>query len=161
MIYSRRIFLCVLCGLIFISCGVHKNSAYTDFETKCIGTELDGSYTLRASGRARNAADAYVQAGKQAVQDVLFTIIPCVSGVSAQSAIKPLLTEVNAKEKYESFFAKFFADNGEYLKFMSMKEKRIFSSRYSKTNTQTVCVTTVCVDRIKLKEYLRENGILK
>ena len=122
MIYKKRVFLCVtICGVL-LSCGVHKNSAYTDVETKCIGTELDGSYTLRASGRARNAADAYVQAGKQAVQDVLFTIIPCVSGVGAQSMLKPLLPEVNAKEKYESFFAKFFADNGEYLKFMSMKE---------------------------------------
>ena len=68
---------------------------------------------------------------------------------------------VNAKEKYESFFAKFFADNGEYLKFMSMKEKRVLSSKYSKTDAQTVCITTVCVDRIKLKEYLQENGILK
>ena len=65
------------------------------------------------------------------------------------------------EEKYESFFAKFFADNGEYLKFMSMKEKRVLSSKYSKTDAQTVCITTVCVDRIKLKEYLQENGILK
>ena len=154
--------LCLLFSIILLTaCGVHKNSAYTDVETKCIGTELDGSYTLRTSGRARNAADAYVQAGKQAVQDVLFTIIPCVSGVGAQIMLKPLLPEVNAKEKYESFFAKFFADNGEYLKFMSMKEKRVLSSKYSKTDAQTVCITTVCVDRIKLKGYLRENGILK
>lgn len=156
-----KIFTLCLSLIFIVGCGIHKTSAYIDLETKCIGTELDGTYTLKASGRARNAADAYVQAGKQAVKDILFSLIPCTSGMGNQTSIKPLILEVNAQEKYEEFFAKFLADNGDYLKFMSMKEKKSFGSKYSKTNTQTVCTTVVCVDRINLKKYLKENGIIK
>ena len=151
--------MCVVC-MVLVSCGTHKTSAYVDFETKVIGSELDGSYTLRVSGRGRNAADAYVQAGKQAVYDVMFTLIPVQSGV-AEKNLKPLLLEVNAKEKYEAYVNALLKDNGEYLEYMSMKEKRSLSSSYSKTNAQTVCVTTVCVYRNKLRERLVKDGIIK
>ncbi|MBO5850517.1 MAG: hypothetical protein J6Q47_04475 [Paludibacteraceae bacterium] len=144
---------------LLIGCGPKKSQAYYDYKTKVIGTELDGSYTLRSWGRARNAADAYVQAHKQAVYDVLFTGVEPAS--NGQSYLKPLIFEPNAREKYEDYFNAFFADGGEYKKFASIKEKRVLSSNYARTDVQSICETTVCVWRTKLRAKLIEDGIIK
>ena len=145
----------IFCG---IGCAVHKTSAYSNYETLIIGTELDGSYTLRVCGKARNSLDAYVQAGKQAVKDILFKNLFFTN--TKDSPLKPLLLTPNAEQKYEDYFNAFFADGGEYQNYMSMKEKRVGSSKFSKTDAQATCITTVCVYRSKLKQKLIEDGIL-
>lgn len=155
---KKLLFLAAI-TLLIASCGSQKSQTYYDYKTMLIGTELDGSYTLRSWGRARNAADAYVQAHKQAVYDIVFTGVQPASG--NLQALKPLLLEVNAKEKYEDYFNAFFADHGAYTKFSSIKEKRVFTTRYDRTNTQTTSETTVCVWRAKLKQQLIDDNILK
>ena len=59
------------------SCSKHttqiaSSAAYANFETRCLGTEQDGSQTLRAWGKGVSKADAIEQAKKNAVADVLF-----------------------------------------------------------------------------------------
>lgn len=154
------IFICLalLMAIGFIECATHKTSAYSNYETLIIGTELDGSYTLRVCGKARNSVDAYVQAGKQAVKDVLFKNLFFTN--TKDSPLKPLLLTPNAEQKYEDYFNAFFADGGEYRNYMSMKEKRIGSSSFTKTDAQATCITTVCVYRSRLKQKLIEDGIL-
>ena len=149
--------------LLSAGCGTRKSQAYYDQKSKVIGTELDGSYTIRAWGRARNAADAYVQAQKQAVYDVIFSEIQFVSGQAPSSTgvLRPLIYEVNARQKYEDYFNAFFADGGEYKNFCSMKEKRQLSTNYSKTDSQTTAQVTVCVWRAKLRDKLTADGIIK
>ncbi|MBR1809277.1 MAG: hypothetical protein IJ776_07815 [Paludibacteraceae bacterium] len=149
--------------LLLAGCGTRKSQAYYDQKSKVIGTELDGSYTIRAWGRARNAADAYVQAQKQAVYDVIFSEIQFVSGQAPSSTgtLRPLIFEVNARQKYEDYFNAFFADGGEYKDFSSMKEKRQLSTNYAKTDAQTVAQVTVCVWRARLREKLIADGIIK
>ncbi len=159
LIAAATIALMALVG----SCGSRKSQAYYDQKSKVIGTELDGSYTIRAWGRARNAADAFVQAQKQAVYDVIFTEIQFVSGQAPSSSgvLRPLIYEVNARQKYEDYFNAFFADGGAYKQFSSLKEKRDFSTNYSKTDTQTTAQVTVCVKRTELKQRLIADGIIK
>ena len=154
------IFICLalLMAIGFIECATHKTSAYSNYETLIIGTELDGSYTLSVCGKARNSVDAYVQAGKQAVKDVLFKNLFFTN--TKDSPLKPLLLTPNAEQKYEDYFNAFFADGGEYRNYMSMKEKRIGSSSFTKTDAQATCITTVCVYRSRLKQKLIEDGIL-
>ena len=153
----------VVIAALAAGCGSQKSQAYYDQKSKVIGTELDGSYTIRAWGRARNAADAYVQAQKQAVYDVIFSDIQFVSGQAPSSSgvLRPLVYEVNARQKYEDFFNAFFADGGDYKKYSSMKEKRQMSTNYSKTDSQTIAQVTVCVWRNKLKQRLIDEGIIK
>ncbi len=139
-----------------MSCGTVKSTAFMDYHTQYIGSELDGSITVRSFGKARNALDSYEQAQKQAVYDIVFTEIHKKDG----STIKPLLLEINAKEKYEDYFNAFFKDDGEYKNYCSMKEKRYLSSRWARTNAQSVCETTVCVYRNTLKEKLIKDGII-
>ena len=82
------------------SCSKHttqiaSSAAYANFETRCLGTEQDGSQTLRAWGKGVSKADAIEQAKKNAVADVLFKGIkdngPCNT--------TPLVLEVNARER--------------------------------------------------------------
>lgn len=151
--------LLIVALLSLCSCGSHKTVAYSATKTTCIATELDGSYTLRVEGRGRNAADAYNEAGKQAVYDMLFTTIVWRSG--ATKNIQPIfVTMKRAYTDNRTYFNQFFADGGEYENYMSMKEKRELSNIYHRTNAQTVCVTTVCVYRDRLVEKMIADGIL-
>ncbi len=151
---------CIICSIFLCSCGTKRTTAYSSIKTSCIATELDGSFTLRIEGRGRNAVDAYKDAGKQAVYDILFTSIPCKNGMT--KTIHPVFVGMRCSyEKNEAYFNTFFADGGEYEKYVSMKEKRELTSIYQRTNAQTACVTTVCVFRDKLREKMIQDGILE
>ena len=150
--------ICV-CSLMFSGCVTYHHTAYYDFKTKLIGSEMDGSCTVTAWGRARNALDAYKQAQKQAVYDIVFTgVEPQTSNLTRQL---PLLIEVNAKDKYQDYFENFFIDEGEYSEYCSMKDKRWRSSDFYRSDNQVVCKTTVIVYRSKLKSKLIKDRIIK
>lgn len=144
--------------MVFAGCGSKKSQAYYDYKSKVIATELDGSYTIRAFGRARNAVDAYEQARKQAVRDVIFT---GVDGVGNQNRLSPLCYDMNAQTKYEEYFAAFFADGGEYTKYANFKEKHVETSRWARTEAGSLAEVTVCVNRLALKKKLQADGIIK
>lgn len=146
-------------AMLLTACGVQNSQAYYDYKSQLIGSEMDGTYTIRAYGRARNAVDAYVQARKQAVSDVLFEGVQAASGNLTN--LRPLLLDKNAKTRHEDYFNRFFADGGEFEQYASMKERRLMSSKYARTHAQSVAQVTVCVDRAALKQKLINDGILK
>ena len=91
--------------LVFAGCSSKKSvSSYHSFESECLGVELDGSETLRAWGRGKNRTDAIEQAKKNAVRDVLFK---GVAAGSRECSVRPLVTEVNAQERY-AYYGTFF-----------------------------------------------------
>lgn len=155
---KTKLLLCALAATLLIGCGARRSEAYYDYKTQLIGSELDGSYTLLSWGRARNAVDAFQQAQKQAVYDVIFTGIV---GNASNRSLKPLVLEVNARERHEDYFNAFFADRGPWKQYCSLKEKRIFSTDYARTGTQSLCQTTVCVYRSQLRQRLIQDGIIK
>ncbi len=131
------------------------------YKTECMGVELDGSQTLKAWGNGRNRSDAVDQAKKNALRDVLFNGI--TEGKN-ECNMKPLIFEVNAQEKYEDYFNKFFADGGEFKNFISLRDERIFDkiSRDKKKARQSVTHGLIVrVLRTELKEKLIADGILK
>lgn len=160
-----RISFILLTALIVVSCSVSKNAKiagnYT-FETECIGVELDGSQTVKAWGQGRNRTDAIEQAKKQALKDVLFHGI---NNGKSDCSNKALLLEVNAEEKYENYFAKFFTDEGEFLNYVSYEDanpKHIESTKErKKAGSQEYYGLIVRVQRMKLKEKLISDKIIK
>ena len=76
------------------------------------------------------------------------------------SMAKPLVFDKNAREKYEDYFNAFFADHGEWTKYCSLKDRRLFSSTYQRTRTQMVQDVTVTVKRADLKRKLQADGII-
>ena len=138
-----------------------KNAGNYAYKTECMGVELDGSQTLKAWGNGRNRSDAVDQAKKNAIRDVIF------SGISEgkqECNVKPLIFEVNAQEKYEDYFNKFFADGGEFKNFISLRDERIFDkiSRDKKKARESVTHGLIVrVLRTELKEKLIADGIIK
>ncbi len=152
-------FSILLIAMTLAGCGVRSLQAFYNYESKIISTELDGSYNIRAFGRARNAVTAYDEARKQAVYDMLFNGIQ--SGNSRVSDLRPLMLEVNAKEKYEDYFNVFFSDGGAYRDFTSLHDTRIITERWHNNRLQVVVQVSITVDRKALKQKLINDNILK
>lgn len=146
-------------GLTFAACNQSKNlGGYYTYETECLGSELDGSYTLRAWGIGRNQVDALAQARKNAVRDVIFKGVP--KGKS-DCEIRPILLEVNAEETYRDYFNRFFADGGEFENYVNYKDKRVSTFHRERTEDEIKYGVTVRVLYSRLVDKLRADGILK
>ncbi len=125
----------------------------------CQNVELDGSITVRVTGSGRNRSDAMDQARKNAVYNVIFKGVKTEDRNAVVS--KPLVYEVNAEEKYQTFINSFFNDYGEYINFVSMADRRLTTSTKEKTGSQVVWTTTVRVLRPELQQYLIKMNVIK
>ena len=141
------------------SCGVYKAPSYADPKPTIIGSELDGSYIIKCQAKGRNAAEALTEVRKRATYEVVFHGVQ--SATSSVQSIHPIITEVNAKEKYAEWSNAFFADGGEYLNYSSKRDRRSGSSKFYRNNEQITCEGIVRVDAAGIKALLKENGILK
>ena len=126
-------------------------------ETECISKEMDGSITVRVWGTGRNRSDALEQAKKQAVYDVLFKGI---TRGNTDYNMRPIMTEVNARQRYQDYFDIFFMDRGEYRKYISMEDKRAGSTRTRRNYRDVTVGTTVRVLVPQLRARLKEDGLL-
>lgn len=133
----------------------NSNIGYYTIESECLGSELDGSITLRAWGTGRNRFDAVDQAKKNALREVIFKGIRKGSPECNQ---RPLLPEVNAEMKYEDFFNRFFSDRtDDYKKFCSGKDERLDNKIFRRGMGDSKMVTYSVIVRIlraELKDYL-------
>lgn len=151
----------LLLGIFLLSsCGTKKSSlgAFYSYETECLGTEYDGSLTLRAWGEGNSRTDAIEQAKKKAVRDVIFKGI--TRGVNDYN-MRPLMLEANGAEKYQDYFNRFFADKGEYTRFVNMKDEKSNSKQQMENRQVYKYGVTVRVLRAELKKKLQEDGIIK
>ena len=148
-----------IASLVLVGCGVRSSQTFYNYDSHIISTELDGSYNIRAFGRGRNAVVAYDEARKQAVYDVLFNGVQ--SSNSRVSSLKPLMLEVNARERYEDQFNAFFADGGAYREFTSLHDTRILTENWHNSKLQVLVQVSITVDRKGLKQKLIEDNIIK
>ncbi|MBQ3172690.1 MAG: hypothetical protein IJB03_05690 [Alistipes sp.] len=158
---KRIISLVVAAGaMLFVSCNQQlvTNEAFHPVKCEFLNAEGDGSITLRAYGQGRHRGDAIEQARKNAVREVMLVGVN-VPGDHVMS--RPLITEVNAEEKYAAFLNDFFKDDSDYKQFVSKRDRRHNSNEKHWSGTQMKISTTVRVLRADLEQYLRENGIIK
>ena len=156
---SNNIIIYCFILLFAIGCASSKvsTSSYYASTTTYMNDEGDGSITVRAYGHGRNRSDAIEQAAKNAVRDVIF------KGVNVPNnplLSKPLVTTVNAEEKFQDFFNEFFTDGGAYTQFVSSEDRRFGSNNKEKNSMQVKFAATIRVLRADLKKYLMNNGII-
>ncbi len=121
-----------------------------------LGSEMDGSVVLRAWGQGHSRSAAMEQAKKQAVYDVIF------EGVrKGQCNFKPLLFEVNAREKYQAYFDKFFSKGGDYEQFLKMDATKMGSGVKAESKTRDSYALVVRVLRADLEKKLIADNILE
>lgn len=139
------------------SLQAQTHAIYDRSSIKCMGVELDGSQTLRVLGYGRNRADAKEQAMKNAVWAVVFDGIR--DGVAGCN-MRPLVTEVNAKERYEDYFNLFFADGGDYKKYVSLRDTKTRSADRKKDKVGYSYEMTIRVERAQLKARLKADNVI-
>ncbi len=139
------------------SCSVTYQKIPTT-DTLCISNELDGTVTLRIWGLGRTFKDATDQAKKNAVNEVIFNGVRN-GNVSYTQA--PLVSEANARTKYESYFNSFFRDDGPYADFVSNADSRSFSKTMKLSKVQRAVCITIRVLRPQLQQKLRDDGIIQ
>jgi hypothetical protein len=134
------------------------SSTYSTFqlETTSLGITNSGVHTLRAWGKGATKAKAIEQAKKNAVYDIIF------KGISGgnSSDYKAIVTEVNARERYQEYFDRFFADGGEYQNFVTESSNNDNSRVNSKGDSRVCYGVVVDVDRSALRRQLLNDGIL-
>jgi hypothetical protein len=157
------IYLVSSCILILYSCGGFKGrhsstSGYYTFQTECLGTEYDGSVTVRSWGKGRNRIDAIEQAKKEAVRTILFKNMQNNNQPGCDQ-MTPLLNSENYLQTHASFFNDFFKDGGIYLQFISNKDESIISKKRKSSNNEVTFGLVIRVKRSDLREYLIQNKI--
>lgn len=147
--------------LALMLCAFSANAQMATYQKQvieCLGVEGDGSQTLRVTGTGRNKADAKEQAKKDAVAAVIFDGIR--GGLNGCDS-RPLINEMNARDKYDEYFNIFFMDGGEYQKYVSMEDKKLRSTVKSKNKYFKNYRITVRVLRSELKARLKADGVIK
>ena len=143
---------------LLAGCGPKRSQAFYDAPSQLLSVNYDGTYVIRTQVRARNAAIAFTDGQRKAVEEVIFDGVKAAS--NGVSDLKPLCFDMNARENYESYFQVFFRDGGEWTKYASLKDKRLTTTRYQRNGRQMIETVTVTVDRAALQQKLREDGII-
>lgn len=142
---------------LFLACGsTHSISGYYSYETECLGADLSGSQTVKTWGTGRNQREARKDAYRKALQDIIFKGI---RNGNEECDVRPLLSEANAKDKYEYYFNDFFSDKGLYSSFISEKGRGL--KKNEKSNSKEAFGYVIEVNVSGLKERLRYDKILR
>lgn len=153
----KKLILTLVAVLSITYADAQTQPIYARSSVRCMGVELDGSQTLRVQGYGRNRSDAKEQAMKNAVWAVIFDGIK--DGVEGCN-MRPLVTEVNAKERYEDYFNIFFSDNGAYLEYVSLRDTKRRSGGRSKDKLGYAYDLTIRVLRPQLKARLKADNVI-
>jgi hypothetical protein len=123
-----------------------------------MGSELDGSITVKSRGNGRNRFDAIEQAKKEAINFILFKGI--INGQKDFDA-KPILKAPNLREIKSEYFNIFFKDGGEYLKYVSNKDESFGKKNRIKGRDGEVMFGFILrVMRSELKTKMVKDGII-
>jgi hypothetical protein len=133
-------------------------SANYAHEMECLGTELNGSVTLKAWGKGRNRADALEQARKNAVSAALFAGI---RNGRPDCEARPIFNMPNIREVRSDYFDEFFRDGGNYKSYVSREDESFGKKERSKGRDGEVLYGFVLrVQRSDLKKQMVADGLL-
>lgn len=126
------------------------------FETTCMGLDPDGTQLLRTWGTGINKSKAIEQAKRNAIEAVVFDGIRSGTGDCNK---RPLVNQVNARERYESYFSRFFSQGGAFNNYVTLEEKR--TSRIKSANSSLEAWSVVVrVNRNALRERLVSDNVI-
>jgi hypothetical protein len=168
MKYISKITTLLILITLVSSCNPQRKIAENySTEIECLGTEMDGSVTVKAFGKGRNRKDAIDQAKKNAVNEIIFKGLR--SGKD-ECGSAPLLSIPNARTKYEDYFNAFFTDGGGYTEFASDEDERTGLKLIKGRNDYSIRPFTrenvthnivLRIEKSKLKQKLRSDKIIK
>lgn len=153
----------LLAGIMLAGCASTKPDPPTDqellsgwintnYEVACEAVGVEGTQVLTIWTFGRDMEDAMSSARLNAVQALLF------KGVNSNVCVVPALIQKDVDEQAFNWLKEFFTLGGEYLNYVNQSGDvpidMIRSGRLVKVSS------VVVVDRNRLRERLRQNGII-
>jgi|Laugresbdmm110sn_1035088.scaffolds.fasta_scaffold54612_2 hypothetical protein len=160
---KTKMFMLAISLIFIVGCKSTDISGNYTYEIECMGSELDGSITLKAWGKGNNRADAIEQAKKNAVNAVLFIGI---RNGKPECDTRQILNVPNIREKKADYFNNFFKDGGDYKKFTSNKDQSIgnkdkaLAEKGIGRDGEVMYGLIIRVMRSELKKQMITDGIL-
>lgn len=158
--------LSLVLGLPLFAQAISKSKANKDTEhwryelQAAVGQAPHGCALVRVWTYSKNANVATLQAGKNAVHGILFMGYPPSMEGKRIPGRNPLIDDRAKEEQYEEFFKKFFADNGDFQRYVSYMGNGIPDQAPIKIGKEykVGILVTVMVD--ELRKRMEQEGIL-
>jgi len=127
------------------------------YEIECVSTGASGSYLVKVWSYSLNPIIAIEQSKKNAVHGIIFKGFTGHGAGCTQNAMAP-----NATPDQEDFFKNFFADGGEYLKYVSTTtDGSVNAEDVLRIGKEYKIGVIVSVSKDALRKYLETAGIIK
>lgn len=158
--------------LLFLIIGVSvnaqwkKNKANEDtkiwrYDLECEGIGKRGSKLVKVWSYSKNPKHAISRGMKNAVHGIIFKGYS--GGGQGCTTYRALVSSVETEQQYATFFEAFFADGGEYLKYVSMATDGSIAPgdrlKVSRREYKIGVVVNVLTDA--LRKRLESEGIVK
>lgn len=127
------------------------------------GQATQGSVLVKVWSYSADKNVAITQAGKNAVHGVLFKGVAALNNEYARvPAQRPIVTDLNAENTYNSYFKDFFKDGGKYMKYVNFVNNGIPApGDIIKVDKQYKIGVRVSVSKDALRKEMEEAGIIK
>jgi len=165
-IQSKYIIILILLFSISANAQWKKNKANKDtkiwrYDLECEGIAKQGSKLVKVWSYSKNPKHAISRGMKNAVHGIIFK--GYAGGGRGCTSIKPLVKDATVEQKNQAFFDAFFADGGEYLKYVSAAtDGRIAPGdrlKISKREYKIAVIVNVQYDQ--LRKRLEKEGIIR
>ncbi len=159
----KRILTVVCCLAVTVACmAVSKAKADKDteqfrYEIECAGNGAQGSYLVRVWTYTKkvDSSNAINQCKKNAVHGIIFKGYTGGNGCVAQ---RPLAATPGVEAEHAEFFKHFFADGGEFLKYVQVTSGTQETVKFGREYKVGVVVT---VAKDALRKALEQAGIIR
>jgi len=132
-----------------------KDTKAYRYEIECAGNAQPGCYLVKVSSYSKKREIAEKQCRANAVHGVLFKGFSGSRGCTAQRA---LINTPGAEDQNAKYFDKFFAENGEFMKYASIVAG---TTTIDKVGKEYKATCTVNVRKDELRKCMEDAGILK
>lgn len=133
----------------------NKDTQHFRYEIECAGNGVQGTYLIKVWSYSKKRAVAIEQSKKNAVHGVIFKGYTGANGCVPQ---RPLASSAGVEKEYEAYFKSFFADGGEYYKYVSVSGSSVESVKVGKEYKVGVVVS---VQKDELRRALEQAGVIK
>lgn len=132
------------------------------YEIEVENVGLQGACNVKVWSFSKNPAVATEQAKKNAVHGMIFKGVADKAGIKGK---KPLVADVTMEEKHAEFFKNFFAEGGEYMKYVAYTTSGQVGAgdvmKVSKKSREYKVGVVVTVQYDQLRKRLEQEGIVK
>lgn len=137
-----------------------KDTERWRYEVEVVEESVQGSYLIKIWSYSKRPQVAFEQAKKNAVHAIVFKGYAPKSGIKGQ---KPLALDPSTELDHEAFFKDFFADNGKYMKYVTLTtDGAIAPGDIMKAGKKEYKVgIVVSVNKDALRKYLESEKVIR